>query len=178
VELLQIGRRFGRLVVQHNVRKYFPHIYRVRVQCDCGRIKTVGRFDLLNGDTRSCGCFQKSDLARRSRGNAHGVTHGFTRASASAAMVRTYSSLKAMWARTTNPKSNRGLDWRNYGGATPPVTVCNRWLRFENFLADSGCRKSGTTLGRFKDRGDYKPGNCAWQNTAQQAAEHRRAHVQ
>ena len=175
---MEFGTRFGLLTVIRNIRRYGRFNYRVLCQCDCGALHKVIRFSLLNGETTSCGCYQRSDLARRSRGNGHGVTHGATKADASAAMVRTYSSFKAMIQRTTNPKANGGRDWHRYGGANPPVTVCKRWLKFSNFLADLGLRKSGTTLGRFKDRGDYKPGNCAWQNTAQQAAEHRRAHVQ
>jgi hypothetical protein len=79
---------------------------------------------------------QRSDLARRSRGNGHGVTHGATKAAASAAMVRTYSSFKAMIQRTINPKANGGRDWHRYGGANPPVAVCKRWLKFSKFLAD------------------------------------------
>ncbi len=170
MELLQIGRRFSRLVVLHNVRKYKPYQYRVRVKCDCGRIKIVCRYDLLNGDTTSCSCFQRSDLARRSTRNAHGVTHGATKADASPALKRTYSSWKAAVQRTTNPKANRGRDWHRYGGCG--VTVCERWLySFKNFLADLGERPAGTTLGRYGDIGNYEPGRCAWQTPAQQAAE-------
>ena len=139
VELLQIGRRFSRLVVLHNVRKYKPYQYRVRVKCDCGRIKIVCRYDLLNGDTTSCSCYQRRDLAIRNRGNAHGVTHGATKADASPALKRTYNSWKAMIQRTTNPKANAGKDWHLYGGRG--IRVCPNWLHsFASFLADMGER--------------------------------------
>jgi hypothetical protein len=54
------------------------------------------------------------------------------------------------------------------------VRVCPRWRRFKHFLADMGERPEGTTLGRFRDTGDYAPGNCCWQTPAQQLAERRR----
>jgi hypothetical protein len=79
-----------------------------------------------NGEATSCGCFQRSELAIRNEGNAHGVTHGATKADASPALKRTYSSWKAAVQRTTNPKANRGRDWHRYGGYG--VTVCERWL--------------------------------------------------
>jgi hypothetical protein len=175
---VEVGTRFGLLTVIRNIRRYGRFNYRVLCQCNCGALNKVSRFELLNGGCRSCGCFQRSDLARRSKNNSHGVTHGATKADASAALTRTYSSWKAMIQRTTNPKANGGRDWHRYGGATPPVEICKRWLQFSNFLADLGRRKSGTTLGRFKDTGDYKSGNCVWQSNAEQAAEHKRAHVQ
>lgn len=40
---------------------------------------------------------------------------------------------------------------------------------FSNFLADMGERPEGKTLGRIGDIGDYEPGNCEWQTTAEQA---------
>jgi hypothetical protein len=67
-----------------------------------------------------------------------------------------------------NPNSNR---FAAYGGANPPVRVCDRWLSFEAFYEDMGERPEGTTLGRFGDSGDYEPGNCAWQTNQEQGTE-------
>jgi hypothetical protein len=163
---LTIGRRFGMLRVLKNIRRYGKYNYRVRVECDCGRIKNVGRFDLLRGDVRSCSCFQRSEIGKRSQGNSFGVTHGMS-------YTKTYSSWQAMKARTSNPHDKY---WHRYGGANPPVSVCPRWRNsFENFLADLGERSLGTTLGRFGDVGNYGPGNCAWMTPKEQAANARRA---
>lgn len=73
-----------------------------------------------------------------------------------------------MMARCYNPTY---VCWKNYGGATPPVRVCKRWLKFENFAADMGPRPKGTSLSRFRDIGNYSPSNCAWHTKAQQLAE-------
>lgn len=82
----------------------------------------------------------------------------------SAGQTPTYKSWVAMRQRCQNPSVTR---YKNYGGAG--VRVCPRWDSFENFLADMGERPRGTTLGRFGDKGDYAPGNCAWQTPKEQA---------
>jgi hypothetical protein len=73
-----------------------------------------------------------------------------------------------MLQRCLNPNN---IGFMNYGGANPPVTVCERWLDFRKFLADMGERPENTSLGRFGDVGNYEPGNCAWQTNEQQKLE-------
>jgi hypothetical protein len=164
---LTIGRRFGILSVLKNIRRYGKYNYRVRVECDCGRIKNVGRFDLLRGDVRSCSCLQRSALAKRSQGNSFGVTHGMS-------STPTYQSHKALLSRCLRPTDRF---FHRYGGAG--VKVCDRWNpkaggSFENFLADMGIRPDRTTLSRYADVGDYCKDNCAWHTPAQQASEARK----
>jgi hypothetical protein len=75
----------------------------------------------------------------------------------------TYTSWRAMVARCTNPRSSQ---WDRYGGSG--VRVCDRWRRFENFLADMGERPTGKTLDRKSGDGDYEPANCRWATKTQQ----------
>jgi len=62
-----------------------------------------------------------------------------------------------MVQRCTNPKAQA---WRNYGGRG--ISVCERWLKFENFLADMGERPAGLDLDRINNDGNYELGNCRW----------------
>ena len=91
-------------------------------------------------------------------------------------MSRTYVTWQGMIARCTNPYNMR---FSSYGGANPPVAICDRWLGrdgFENFLLDMGERPEGTSLGRFGDVGNYEKSNCEWQTPKQQGAEQKIKH--
>jgi hypothetical protein len=76
-----------------------------------------------------------------------------------------------MVRRCTNPSS---ADWVRYGGRG--ITVCFRWRRFENFLADMGPCPDDLTLDRINNEGDYEPSNCRWTTWEQQVLNRRSSH--
>lgn len=119
--------------------------------CACGRGAAPIGASLANGHTTSCGC------VRATIKKTHGATG-----------TPTHNTWLAMKARCANPKAS---DYPNYGGRG--VTVCNRWLNFENFLRDMGARPVGMTLERMNVNGGYEPGNCEWATQKQQSRNRR-----
>jgi hypothetical protein len=141
-----IGTRFGRLVVF----EVGPALYARRtkswtVRCDCGRTKTVAEGSLVRGRTTSCGC------ARAEANSARNRTHGLSQSPE----YRVWTGMKS---RCQNPAERA---YEGYGGRG--ILVCERWQKFENFLADMGPRPSPRhTIERRDVNGHYEPGNCMW----------------
>jgi hypothetical protein len=77
-----------------------------------------------------------------------------------------------MITRCINPNNER---YKDYGGRG--ITVCDRWLKFENFLEDMGECPPGLTLDRIKNNLGYYHGNCHWTTPKQNNRNKRNNHL-
>jgi hypothetical protein len=160
-------KRFGRLTVRRQIGSGAHGSMRWLCQCDCGNQVDVISGNLISGSTQSCGCFFRESTAERNR--VLFWKHGHNTKTSP-----TYRSWASMIARCLNPKNKR---YQRYGGANPPVLVCDKWQGehgFETFLREMGPRPKGTTLGRFLDIGPYSAENTAWQTDPEQKAEQKK----
>jgi hypothetical protein len=128
--------------------------------CDCGNLTKVIRGNLLSGNVKSCGCLREE----KNKNNNYGFKHGRTsKIDGKSNRIGTYSSWEAMNARCNNPNY---IYYKDYGGRG--ITICNRWLEFENFLWDMGERPIGKTLDRINVNGNYEKSNCKWSTPSEQ----------
>lgn len=151
------GQTFGRLKIisrAGNKGKYTAW----NCLCDCENTKVVIGRSLKRGYTKSCGCLHKELTTKRS------TTHGMSNS-------MEYRSWKMMIQRCTNPNNS---NFKNYGERG--ITVCNQWMKFENFLGDMGLRRSlRYSIHRVNNDGNYEPLNCRWAPPSEQAINKRKS---
>lgn len=121
-------------------------------RCQCGGSKVVSVGMLRQSRTRSCGCLNRETHTK------HGSAHR-------GQWTRAYRAWRGMRVRCLNPKC---VWYHRYGGRG--ITICDRWLSFEYFLADMGECPDGLTLDRINNDGNYEPSNCRWATWTQQRA--------
>lgn len=154
------GRKFGRWTALERVPRNTAAKSRSALwlcRCLCGVEKIVNAQSLRTGRSLSCGCLA-TELRREQAAKMRAAknTHGYYGSP-------THRSWHAMLSRCTYPSVN---GYENYGGRG--ITVCERWKKFENFLADMGERPPGTTIERKDNDQGYLPGNCRWATNKEQ----------
>ena len=79
------------------------------------------------------------------------------------------TKLHMAWLNMRNRCNNpRGQDYAYYGGRG--ITVCRRWDRFVNFVADMGKPPTPQhTIERRNGNRGYTPGNCYWATRKEQS---------
>ena len=79
---------------------------------------------------------------------------------------------RSMVARCTNPAQQ---SYKYYGARG--ITVCERWMQYENFLADMGEPTKGMSLDRVDNDKGYAPDNCRWATASEQQKNKRTTRV-
>lgn len=153
------GNRFGYLTAvrlsENRIRNHRLWV----CECDCGNVVEVRVADLVNGNTKSCGCYQK-EMARYAK-----TKHGYHN-------ERLYSIWCNMKTRCLNPNTK---SYKNYGNRG--ITVCAAWL--ENYIAfRSWALENGysddLTIERIDVNKGYTPDNCAFISKSEQPRNTRR----
>lgn len=151
------GRKFNRLLVLgfHHTNKYRVSYWLCK--CDCGKETVARRSNLLNEETKSCGCLNNEK--RMLRFFKHGMSKTIE-----------YSSWQHMKDRCLNP---RFQDYHNYGGRG--ITICPEWVdSFEQFYEDMKSCPDGCSLDRIDNEKGYFPENCKWSTRKEQTRNMRR----
>jgi len=84
-------------------------------------------------------------------------------------LYRTWSSMKT---RCLNKNHEA---YHNYGGRG--IKVCDRWMKYENYIEDIlkeiGPKPEGKSVDRIDNDGNYEPGNVRWATRKEQRANRR-----
>jgi len=140
------GQKFGLLTAIKYSHSHKRKAYWL-CKCDCGNECVRVGSQMSYGKVRSCGCLAY----------ANHRTHGYSQR-------RIYNIWHCMVSRCTDPTNGR---YKDYGGRG--ITVCSRWLEFENFLSDMGHPPNGYQINRIDNDGDYMSNNCEWATPSENA---------
>lgn len=147
------NQRFGKLTV---IKRDLTSKKGVRwiCKCDCGNEKSISSHCLIEGHTKSCGCYSfrwKENVIRHNS--------------------QEHRKLFAVYRNIIKRCYDKEFkQYKDYGGRG--IIMCDEWLKdFEKFYSwaiNNGYRED-LSIDRINNNGNYEPNNCRWATIEEQS---------
>lgn len=160
------GMRFGKLTAIECVGRTKNGNAKWLCRCDCGGEKVIASWNLVSGNTNSCGCIKKEQNKQMF------VTHGDS-GSHKTRLYRIWAGIKT---RCYNKKHSDS--YRKYGAKG--VFMCDEWKNsyesFRDWSIASGYQEN-LSIDRIDPKGPYSPENCRWATDKEQQNNRTNNHI-
>jgi hypothetical protein len=142
------GQKFGNLIAQHRVSPKGKRPLLWAFKCDCGKVVSVSKCNVICGYTKSCvDCGHKTQDKKITK---HGMCN-----------TREYHKYAQAKSRCQCPTNAR---YKDYGGRG----IEFKFESFKQFFSELGICPPNRTLDRIDNGGHYEIGNVRWATSEEQ----------